>query len=275
LPFIWTDLTLTFTGSQLDTTLPNPWNGSGWGWSVTMYNSTGTRGSLFFLILPELDNAPLYNTPAGATQNNGWQVITSTGQTHDGNLVSNRPLKTYIAPGDPTQEEDVGRTSYLANQLVFKDHTAQPRRRFPAGISDGAPNTIAFAEGYSRAAQLVQTGWPWSMDPATGNWLPWTWTYGLGGIVDRTWTGQNYIGYTAPDPNNNPNNNPPFQVKPIPENNVQGVGPQSDLAQAYSSSGLQVSLFDGSVRLVRPNVTLATWRAVSTPDANDVPGSEW
>jgi len=272
LPFLWSDLNYVYTGTSVQN--PN-------GWSEAVYNVTGSRGSIFFSILPEMDNAPMYgNGSAASDQDVGWAYYKYSAGSHDSNTVSNRPFKPYIAPGDPTQEEDVGRTSYLANQLVFKNYNEQPRRRFPAGIPDGAPNTIAFAEGYSRAASVNKTwnGWP---TDANGNLVnPWPWSYYLGGTVDRTWTGQSYIGYTAPDPNNNDpfgngTPNPPFQVKPKPESTVVGEAPQTDLAQAYTTTGLQVGLFDGSVKLVRPNVTIQSWRAASTPDSDDVPTSEW
>jgi len=281
LPFLWSDMQQSY-GGRVDTatSAQHP----DWGATpVTAWEYKGSRGSLFFLILPEMDNAPMFGTGSAASvQDLSWQINTYQAGSHDSNTVSNRPFKPYIAPGDPTQEEDVGRTSYLANQLVFKQYYETPRRRFPAGIPDGAPNTIAFAEGYSKAAvgnQLI--GWnqgnpPWQWDPNlqtyTGSWSA---LYGLSGLQDRIWTGASYLGYTAPDPNNNPNNLPPFQVKPKPTSNVQGEGPQTDLAQSYTAEGIQVGLFDGSVKLVKPNVTVASWRAASTPDSDDVPGSEW
>jgi hypothetical protein len=46
-------------------------------------------------------------------------------------------------------------------------------------------------------------------------------------------------------------------------------------AQSFSSSRIQVSLFDGSTRMVRPSISVPTWNAVWTMDLGDTPGSDW
>jgi hypothetical protein len=47
------------------------------------------------------------------------------------------------------------------------------------------------------------------------------------------------------------------------------------LSQSYMSSGIQVSLFDGSVRNVTSSISPTTWANAMTPDGNDVLGADW
>jgi len=252
---------------------PNPqWGDTGsggWGPGPIAYNVTGVTGSLFFLILPQLDNDPLRkqastNSPAGTVPS-----YTYTPGSADANRIAGIPLKTLIAPADPTQEEEAARTSYLANQLVFQYWYTSPRSRFPASIKDGPPNTIAFAEGYSQAMNLGITGWT--------SWSPQTPTYGLQGPYNRDWAASSYIGYTAATTDS-------YQVAPKRNSTVQGQGPELSKAQSYSASGIMVGFFDGSARAVKggaglgtdPNgTTITSWYASSTPQNDDVPGADW
>lgn len=61
----------------------------------------------------------------------------------------------------------------------------------------------------------------------------------------------------------------PFQVTPAPGE------ADSNSAQATTAGGLIVALADGSVRMVSPSITLATWQAAGTPASGDRLGSDW
>jgi len=252
---------------------PNPsWGDTGsggWGPGPIAYNVTGMNGSLFFLILPQLDNDPLRkqaggsNSPPGAVPS-----YTYTPGSADANRIAGIPLKTLIAPADPSQEEEAARTSYLANQLVFQWSYTSPRSRFPATIKDGPPNTIAFAEGYSQTYSLGITGWT--------SWSPQTPTYGAVGPNNRDWIGSN-IGYTAATTDS-------YQIAPKRNGSTQGNFPEQNKAQSFSASGIMVGFFDGSARAVKggaglgtdPNgTTITSWYAASTPQNDDVPGADW
>ena len=122
-------------------------------------------------------------------------------------------------------------------------------------IQDGPANTISFAEGYSQAYQYNPADW-WGWNPN-----PY-----LSGPINRDWISST-IGYTADGSNT-------FQIEPKRNSTVVGEGPQIDLAQSYSRSGIMLSFFDGSARNVR-TATPSTWYAVSTPNNSDIPGPEW
>jgi len=221
-----------------------------WGWQQYNYDVTGVTGSLFFLILPQLDNDPLVKK---ATRNDVSGSYTYKGY-RDGNSIPGYPLKSLIAPADPTQEEEAARTSYLCNQLVYQDYGVTPRSRFPATIPDGPTNTISFAEGYSQAYNVTSDWWGWNPTPY------------LTGPVNRDWISSN-IGYTADGTTS-------FQLNPKRNSTVYGEGPQTNTAQSFSPSGIMVSFYDGSSRNVK-TATPSTWYAVNTPNNDDIPGPEW
>jgi len=98
----------------------------------------GGTGSLFYAILPEMDNDPLFKKGVG--------------------IAAGYPMRSYFAPGDPTGDPRIAnRSSYLINALVFPacnlDPAAYvPPARFPGSIIDGPSQTIAFIEGYARTS---------------------------------------------------------------------------------------------------------------------------
>jgi hypothetical protein len=125
--------------------------------------------------------------------------------------------------------------------------------RYPASYTDGTSNTILFGEQYSR--------WDWTWQGQTyaeyNYWWGGNWFYAYNPVwnPDNTWTKTPF--------------NPPFQVKPTySQVNI-------NQAQAFSFSGLNVSLLDGSVRSINPAISPATFAAVCSPSSGDLPGSDW
>jgi len=154
--------------------------------------------------------------------------------------------KVYIASGDPTYTPQSGGVSYLYNYYAFGGGSGnQPI--YPASFSDGTSSTIAYAEGYSKV---------------------YSW-----GQVRNWWDGSNYFqgaGAWGAPPTWYGNYNPLFQIKPVPVGNAS-----PPYAQSFSNAGLQVSLWDGSARLVSASMSPGTFQAAVSPAYGDLLGPDW
>jgi hypothetical protein len=149
-------------------------------------------------------------------------------------------VKTYVAPGDPTARPGSDSTSYLANFLVFRRGGA----RFPASIPDGTSNTIAYAEGYAEATDSFTWDGRTDSRPVVRRW--WedpVWAPAQAGVM--------------------------FQAAPA--RNVADAA----LPQGFTRAGIQVGLCDGTVKLVSPRVSPATFYGACTPAGGEVLGSDW
>jgi len=169
-------------------------------------NDQNLKHSLHFALLPQMDNQPLYNSGAGA------------------------PFKPYFSPSDPTNSPQQVVTSYIYNSRVYT-----LTNRFPASITDGPSQTIAFLEGYSKTSS-----------------------------GDRDWT--------VPDLSCAETSGALPEIQPAHSGGTSSAS--SGTAQAFLSSGCQVSLLDGSVRVVGPSVS-ASYGYALTPDENIPLGTDW
>jgi prepilin-type N-terminal cleavage/methylation domain-containing protein len=213
-------------------------NGNMPGYINTATSTTigGVDGSLFYAILPQMDNDPLYKS-------SGQQ-----GPRYAATANQNRPFKPYQAPGDPSLDTSRFNVSYVCNANVFTAVTyptaagaaVTGHSRFPASLTDGPAQTIGFLEAYSRPGN----GYPSNR----------TFWQNLGLNTGTSWTGNT------------------FQVAPPrATGTVSNWGPQG-----FTASGIQVSLFDGSARNLQARLSgTATMTAVMSPASNDVPGSDW
>jgi len=201
-------------------------------------NSTynGATGTVQFHILKNMEQVPIYNE--GVFWGSG-----TTGTNWGGNagnwveFQTRRQVKTFVGPGDPTADSasTYSLTSYIAN---FRSHNS---RKYPAGMSDGTSTTVAYAEAYAQTASWIGPRYTfWSQrgySDAENSWDP------------LSWNG--------------------FDVAPPPS---QAVYPRP---QGHAVGGVQVSMFDGSVRNVSAGVSSATFTAACTPSSNDIMGSDW
>jgi prepilin-type N-terminal cleavage/methylation domain-containing protein len=259
LPRAYIDITGTATNTGVTATDPS------WGVVGPVYSSSRRQGNMLYFILPYLDNDPIFRAgmaPTGGTAvQTSWNVggvpwSAGGGQNSAGSVVmanlgaSGTMVPSYSAQGDPTQEDASLRTSYIGNGLVF--NTGRDMR-FPASILDGPSQTIAFAEAYSRGAEAQ---WAWSAGWVT---IP-------GRNFDRSiyTTDPSVITYTAAL-----TKVPPFQTKP------KRTAVDITVPQGFDSAGLQVSLFDGAVKLVKSATSTASFHAASTPDFEDITGADW
>jgi hypothetical protein len=174
-------------------------------------------------------------------------------------------VKSFIAPGDPSAPGsgvnnqlngtwgNRAATSYASNGFVFSVSGGFSSggvtvangdgglARIPATFADGTSNTIVWVERFdvfgNSSANLSHS---WSTDDQGSSVLaPGIFTYTL----------------------------PTFG---IPYAQVAG-----DRPNAFSASGIQVGLGDGSVRLVNSGISQQTWQNALFPADGNVLGSDW
>jgi prepilin-type N-terminal cleavage/methylation domain-containing protein len=228
----------------------------------------GAFGTVFYHILPYIEQQNVYKDSAGNSFNNG---------THT------KPMILYQCPSDPTNTfsgilnpgNPWGTSSYGANFQVFgypqggdNGNDMQGGARFPATFTDGTSNTILFTEKYTMC-QAYASLW------AHGNWEFNYMAMFAYGSADGT------TGYSTADAGGwGASNGHPtgtvgpasiFQVTPVPWETV------CDPTRAASghTAGINAALGDGSVRFVTQGVSGATWWAACTPAGGDELGTDW
>jgi type II secretory pathway pseudopilin PulG len=149
------------------------------------------------------------------------------------------PIKTYIAPGDPTSDPNQTYTSYAANSLVFPVKNG-PGPNLRSTFQDGTSNTVMLMERYAVSSDGgTAAAHTWSAPVSTTQVL----------ITPTPLSG--------------------FQVKPA-------VGAALDaLPQGMSSGGMQVCMADASVRTVTTGVSSGTWYMACTPAGGEVLPGDW
>jgi prepilin-type N-terminal cleavage/methylation domain-containing protein len=236
-------------------------NGNNW--------TPSPNGTLFYFIMPFIEQDNVFKGQwYGSYQN--W---TANG--------ANTPIKTFIAPGDPSSPSNGlqpnynnwGTTSYSPNFLVFGTGSSAgdwsaPRgadggfARIPATFQDGTSNIIMMMERYHTCPANGNFYLTWPNDQNTSQqYYPYypNWSYGL-----QT---------QPPAYNNNPNTFPTPQGKPSLNGGSQPC--ISSYAQGFSTAGIMCGLGDGSVRLVSTSITQATWNYALWPSDGNVLGSDW
>src|SRR5262249_6244252 len=224
---------------------------------------TGLRVSCHWLLLPYVEQAGL-QTASGASN--------SAYLANAGTLVS-----TFIAPLDtslPGNRVTIGTTtwaasSYAANHSIFgypgnganwtgfANNDWDNKGRKIEKITDGSSNTVMFGERY---AQCSSGGALWAYrttDPApTGPSSP---GWARMSFSPANWTSNNKsTPFTAVPPQNVPT--------------VANCSPYN--LQAFTASGCQVGMCDGSVRNVRTSISSTVWFAAIWPDDGQVLG-DW
>ena len=227
-----------------------------------------TNGTVFFYLLPFIEQGNLYN------QANG-NVYQSPPNAHT------HPIKTFQCPSDPNYGTGLldpnnpwALNSYAANYQVFGNPNAgdypasnmDGGASIPATFTDGQSNTILIAEKYSRCGGFANL---WGHGNWENDWQP-MFVYG-----NRAGT-QGYTSYYnaccgwGPPGKVGPGSK--FQLAPNPYQS------QCDIAVAstpHGPSGLLAAMGDGSVRSINSGVSGTTWWAVCTPNGGEVLGPDW
>jgi prepilin-type N-terminal cleavage/methylation domain-containing protein/prepilin-type processing-associated H-X9-DG protein len=230
-------------------------------------------GSVFFHILPWLEQNPLYENPAAVTPPcSNWSDPNCDSHVFGGgiavwnpNINSSPTPQVYICPSDFTNQDGtsggIGIGSYVYNHQVFGvAFDAQPLPKFPASITDGTSQTIFFSERYGM--------------PGNNQWASTVWD---GGNIWWEWPPQFAGHITGPASR--------FLYLPTLDycdattaSSEEGVGTFTVcqfLAVTPHTGGINTSFGDGSVHFINQGCSGATWWALCTPRANDLVGNDW
>lgn len=191
-------------------------------------------------------------------------------------------VKLFVSATDPTIVGVESPCSFMMNMLVFNGSLKLDK------MTDGASNTLFFAEGYTRcrsrtmnAAGTITYNYnyfrEWNYDPyATESGYnvlssagpPATTTYDY--LAQKTYpyftgaaAGGGAGGVTVSA------SGPPFEVRPAPD------ACSFSKPQSTTSGGLLIGLADGSVRIVASTVEPATFSAATTPSGGEVLDGNW
>jgi prepilin-type N-terminal cleavage/methylation domain-containing protein len=232
---------------------PSPYNG---------------EGGLFFHLLPFLEQQNFYNANLMPTSPQGVNGNNPTYSEWGKAILSNATVvKALQCPSDPTlgmAGAPLSRlSSYAVNGQVFKFYTywggsvgTMPVKRYPASIPDGTAQTIFFTE--KEAISYGGAEWaPTGNQNIYPNWGP---------LIASSEAGQP----TGPAAY--------FQVQPplgCSRGGQSGGCAHGNQASTGHTGGINAALGDGSVRFVAQGMSPTTWWAALTPDAGDIPGSDW
>jgi prepilin-type N-terminal cleavage/methylation domain-containing protein len=202
-----------------------------------------TQGNTFWYILPYIEQAPVYTGAGGIFQN----IVPATGQA-----AYATPIPIYLCPASPNNQPvqmwggGWAAGDYAVNFQVFgngRTGALDRHARLGASFRDGTSQTVMATEKMARCDSTYSTLW------AHGYW-------------DFNWTPQiMYPSYAGPGAM--------FQISPTQAtcNNQRAAGPHT--------GSIQVLMVDGSGHGFNSGMSPNTWWALCTPDANDVPGSDW
>jgi prepilin-type N-terminal cleavage/methylation domain-containing protein len=239
--------------------------GVGWFPGTVPVNTTPSgRGTVFYFLLPYLEQDNLYRNTGGLSSNAGPAVV-----------------PVFLAPNDPTAPADgllnnkynarLGATSYAANCLVFggdkatamstylnvnnpdpgvDDHANVSVAAIPRTFRDGTSHTILFMEKY--AACEVDGQHTWANDSEF-----------TGGAAARGGTG--YDSHWTPLQ----------QHLFAPQLSPTRADASCNRPQTFSAAGICVGLADGSTRLVSGSVSDLTWRLALLPDDGQAMPADW
>jgi prepilin-type N-terminal cleavage/methylation domain-containing protein len=208
------------------------------------------HGTLFYFMLPFIEQAPVYNN------------------TPDWSWNSNAVIPIYVAPGDPSLPSgnmtwfSRGATSYGANWFVFKgDGNGSSNAAIPRNFPDGTSNTITFVERWCICGQAQRI---WGED-------------GQGAGPNTGWSGNPQVTTSTAYGIDFPGWDQDFRWGPpnLPQSNATVNNCDYKRAQGFSAGGILVALGDGSSRMVSYAITQATWTSALYPDDGVPLGSDW
>ncbi|HEY7153297.1 MAG TPA: DUF1559 domain-containing protein [Gemmataceae bacterium] len=210
---------------------------SGWFPRQGQYNMTPAQhGTLFYFLLPFLEQTNLYNSVTNRSQDCYYQVV----------KLFIAPLDSSM-PGNYLPDNFRGGISYAANYFVFGDEmgdavvpkTLDGTARIPDSIPDGVANTVAFGERLTNCVGLYPRSW--GRDEPQSPYSPYV--YVLASL-------------------------PGFDPHFVNTCNPYGY-------DMFSSGIIQVSLMDGSVRSIIRGISAQTWSSALLPNDGTPLGPDW
>ncbi len=234
-------------------------------------NQTGNSNTLFFWVLPFIEQDNLYKSAFG-TVNNVSSYFPDVFPASPSDCAASFGVKTYLCPSDPSlntsgKADDgqptvggtnmaAGASSYAANGQVFANNfnattflpaSGEGYARIPGTFQDGTSNTVLFAEKYAHCGATNQ-GSIWYRNNYSSTFGP----YFNVRLAGPTYT---------------------FQVRPLPFDNPSFC--EYRLPSSPHTGGMLVSLGDGSTRYVAAGISSVTWWAACTPAGGEVLGNDW
>lgn len=277
-------------------------------YSSNLYHSTwsplpggGASGSAHFLILPFVEQSSLFESTYGPLTYGPSYTSTYNGSTstsappvtwpvsgHQASRAKEK-LKIYFSKSDPSAKDVDYPTSYMFNANVLNEFSQYGTYIYSSSrrlekIDDGTSNTVMWYEGYSRCKSTTRTDYSayygpgsyyqytnaidrvWNYDPIVNNSTSTTTYQPSPYQYDSTYSGTQYGAAWS---YSKYGSDKTFDVKPSPDD----CDPNG--AQATTSGGLLVGVCDGSVRVLNPSISVQTYQAIATPNANDALGSDW
>jgi len=222
------------------------------------FATNASTQNLHYLLLPFIDQGPLYANAAGNVNNVKATILTVYLCPSDGTMSNNAPPGTY-STGYMINRTGAAHTNYAGNLNVFPITTgsgAKNPRSLVTTMTDGSSNTVIFGERYRACYTSGHTHPGWS--DVSGD--PWCWPFF--GFAEF---GGSYAGY-AP---NYSYSGIAFETAP------KTPGCTYQVLQGAHASVMCVAMGDGVVRTVDRSITVATWTAVCTPATGDIPGPDW
>jgi prepilin-type N-terminal cleavage/methylation domain-containing protein len=249
-----------------------------WGSYPTMDAANDPGSTVFFFLLPYIEQGPAYQK-----SNNGFYpgIYTVNNYMDLGNnqfqYLSNLPVQAYLCPSDatapaeglwarggaPSGKTEVGNwafSNYGVNFQLFGEPdagdnagaNAKGKASF-ATMTDGTSNTIAYAEKFRRCGG---SGSLWGH----GNWtITWMSLFAYGSRDGLT-------GYAS---NSNPAGTVGLAAKPQSNPMPWESACDPTRTQSQHPGGLQVGLADGSARFVSASIDAAVWWAALTPKGGE------
>ena len=224
----------------------------------------GASGTIFFYLLPYIEQDNLYKKANGDSMNVGSNVV-----------------KGFLCPSDPSainannyggcgvmqsiyvQRQGFGSSNYAANVMVFEPRGTQS---VEVAMRDGTSNTVMFAERFRNCSPDGANGggctlpaWAWNTIKNGGD--PWSSpTFGAqdDGIGQMNAGGAKFS-----------NGGVAFQAGP----SIQKCNWY--VTQGGHSGTMQVGLGDGSARGVSGGISVTTWVNACNPGDGAVLGSDW
>ncbi len=248
--------------------------------TVPAGGSTAAGGSVFYHLLPHVEQDNLYKLGADGSRSAALKVLRAPlDRTYPADGTFQLPAAANV-PWASASNPTWGVSSYSANWQVFGD-VATPLNK----MQDGLSNTMVFGEKYAVARRPTNPGatlWGYGVDPRSipegfnpplgpnqyptdTQWVndqpatslyvtmyhPRTGFVNRGGAVPTSWYGPNPWRCRC-------------MLKPEWAPPVDNVHPQK--SQSFSASGIYIALADGSVRFVKASTPDAFWSAAETPD---------
>jgi prepilin-type N-terminal cleavage/methylation domain-containing protein len=216
-------------------------------------NSGGLGTSLFYNLLPYIEQGPLFTLGAGSPGTNAAAYSTV--------------VKMFNCPTDPTQLggswDGWGSIGYCANVMVFMPAPNGPGT-IESSMQKGTSTTVIFGERYKYCGPSSggHTDPVWaanSVNTPNGNWA----------VAGFGWVASGVATSNYPDWTGSAATTPPFQGAPAPSacNWYQ--------LQSGHVNGLNVTMGDGSVRAVNTTMSLATWQNACNPQSTTPLGTDW